>query len=263
MIKKKPTSPGLRGMVSTEKHFFNFLKKKKLLKTLVSKSGRNNQGKITTRHKGGGVKRKYRIINFNYNKLYIKAKIKSIEYDPNRNANISMILYSDGEYKYNLNIKGSKVGDNILSGYNITPNNANAMILKNIPMGLKICCIENFPNSGAIYSRSAGTYSKIISKKDGSCLIKMSSGVIKNINSNCFATIGEISNGDYYLRKIGKAGIKRKKGIRPTVRGVAMNPVDHPHGGGEGKTSTKRHPVNFKGKLTKGYKTVKKYVKII
>ncbi|MGX7582566.1 50S ribosomal protein L2 [Candidatus Vidania fulgoroideorum] len=255
MIKKKnPTSPGVRGKVYLKNFFSFFKKRKKLIFKIQSKSGRNNQGKITTQHKGGGVKKKYRNIDFLRNKYYVYGTVKSLEYDPNRNSIINLISYKDGEFKYNLFIKGLKIGDKILSGKNISPKLGYCMQLKNIPIGIKICCVENIPGKGAVYCRSSGSFCKIISK-DKKCLIKMNSGNIKKFNLNCFATIGEIGNGNYYLKKKGKAGVNRNKGIRPTVRGVAMNPIDHPHGGGEGKTSTKRHPVNFKGKLSKGFKT--------
>ncbi|MGX7589509.1 50S ribosomal protein L2 [Candidatus Vidania fulgoroideorum] len=254
IIKCKPTSPGIRGKVYIKSNFFFYKKKKKLFLIKKKKSGRNNQGKITVNHRGGGFKKKYRIIDFLMNNYYLYGVVKSIEYDPNRNSFISLISYSNGLFKYILHLKGLKIGDKIISGKKLSTKIGYRMKIKYIPIGVKICCVENIPNKGSVYCRSAGCFCKIISKEKKKCILKINSR-IKKINFNCYATVGEISNNNFYLKKIGKAGVNRNKGIRPTVRGVAMNPVDHPHGGGEGKTSTKRHPVNFKGKLTKGFKT--------
>ncbi|MGX7458811.1 50S ribosomal protein L2 [Candidatus Vidania fulgoroideorum] len=254
MIKHNPTSPGTRWKVS-----LSFISKHKVPRNLIYgkklSSGRNNQGIITSRHRGGGVKRSLRCIDFKRDKHYVKCTIKSIDYDPFRNSLLSFVSYSDGENRYILHINGTKLGDIIVSGPNVFPYNGNSLPLRNIPIGFKVCCIENIPFKGAIYARSAGSYFVVLSKDLKYCLLKASSGEIRKINLDCFATIGIISNTNFYLRKIGKAGINRLKGIRPTVRGVAMNPVDHPHGGGEGKTSSKRDPVSFCGKLTKGFKT--------
>ncbi|MGX7589371.1 50S ribosomal protein L2 [Candidatus Vidania fulgoroideorum] len=265
MIKNKPTSPGVRHKIKNKKSFNFYRKIKNLIFINKKNSGRNNQGKITTRHKGGGVKKKYRLIDFKRNKYYVSSVIKNIEYDPNRNVEISLLCYKDGEYKYIIYIKDTRIGDIILSGIKTEISLGNAMILKNIPKGIKICCIEISPGKGAKLCRSAGTFSKIISKKGDFCVIKLKSGEIRKINSKCMATIGEIGNSNFYLQKIGKAGTNRLKGKRPTVRGVAMNPIDHPHGGGEGKTSTKRNPVSKWGKLTKGFKTKKnkRFLKMI
>ncbi|MGX7576946.1 50S ribosomal protein L2 [Candidatus Vidania fulgoroideorum] len=256
IIKKNPVTPGQRGMVVIRNKLKKYKKIKKLLIKKKSNSGRNNYGRITTRHKGGGFKKKYRLIDFKREKHYVEAKVKSIEYDPNRNAIIMLLLYKDGEYRYSLYIKKIKIGNILISGENVENNNGNFKMIKNIPSGSKICCIEKIPNKGAVFARSAGTYGILISKNNDKCLIKIGKKKII-VNTKCFATIGSIGNELHYLKKLGKAGVSRNKGIRPTVRGVAMNPVDHPHGGGEGKTSTKRHPVSYKGKLTKGFKTRK------
>ncbi|MGX7585955.1 50S ribosomal protein L2 [Candidatus Vidania fulgoroideorum] len=261
MKKFNPCTPGTRGRVTIGKNFFT-KKVRYLRKSKKCCSGRNNQGLITVRHRGGGVKRSYRIIDFKRRKCYVYSVIKSIEYDPNRNSLISLISYSDGTLSYIPYINGLFTGCNIVSGDSVPPETGNSLSLKNIPLGTKVCCIESSPGKGAVFSRSAGSFSTILSYDGNYCYLRMSSGRVKTFNPNCFATIGEIGNSDFYLSKSGKAGIKRHKGIRPTVRGVAMNPVDHPHGGGEGKTSSKRNPVSPKGILTKGYKTRrKKFIK--
>ncbi|MGX7589785.1 50S ribosomal protein L2 [Candidatus Vidania fulgoroideorum] len=254
MIKHKPTSPGLRWKLS-----LSSIPKSKVFRYLLSNKkssfGRNNKGLITSRHRGGGVKRILRLVDFKRDKYYVTCTIKSIDYDPYRNALLSMLSYSDGENRYILYINNTRIGDNLISGYNVLPDIGNSLPLLNIPIGSKICCIENIPFKGAVFARSAGSYFTVLGKDKYYCLVKATSGELRKININCFATIGEIGNVDFYLKKIGKAGINRLKGIRPTVRGVAMNPIDHPHGGGEGKTSSKRNPVSPYGKLTKGFKT--------
>ncbi|UOQ27931.1 LSU ribosomal protein L2p (L8e) [Candidatus Vidania fulgoroideae] len=257
MKKYKPTSPGIRWKVSLGNKNEKYKKVRKLLKIKKKTGGRNNLGVITTRHRGGGKKRKIRKIDFLRKKYNIKSYISRIEYDPNRNSFISLLNYVDGQKEYILHVKGTKIGDKIISGYGLKPMNGFSMMLSDIPIGTKICCIEMSPGKGAKLIRSAGSFAKLISNVRGYSIVKLSSGEIRKINSNCFATIGEIGNENFYLKKIGKAGIKRNKGIRPTVRGVAMNPVDHPHGGGEGKTSTKGDPVSIWGKKTKGFKTRK------
>ncbi|MGX7582846.1 50S ribosomal protein L2 [Candidatus Vidania fulgoroideorum] len=258
MIIKKPITPGLRGMVCIEKKSIYHRNIKKL-KLIIKKSpGRNNQGKITVRHRAKGEKKKYRVIDFLRNKKFIKGIIKSIEYDPYRNCNISLVSYSDGDYKYIIHLEGLKIGEKIINADFCKPKIGNCMIIKNIPIGFKICCIENIPDKGAKIVRTAGNYAIIYSKDRKFTKVKFRNGKFKNINNFCKAVIGVVDNCNYYQVKIGKAGIKIRKGIRPTVRGVAMNPVDHPHGGGEGKTTSKRHPVSYKGKLTKGFKTSKK-----
>ncbi|QSW37676.1 50S ribosomal protein L2 [Candidatus Vidania fulgoroideae] len=256
MTNLKATSPGVRWLVLTKP---NNLSNSKIPRKLTSykthTAGRNNQGKITTPHRGGKQKQRWRHIDFKRNKTNVPGIIKTIEYDPNRNAFISLINYIDGDKKYILNTKHSKIGDWIISSQTPEIKIGNAMPIKNIPIGTKICCIENEPGKGAIYARAAGTSFLLINKTPKYCIVKTPKNELRKINNNCKATIGEIGNQDKYLEKLGKAGRKRLKGIRPTVRGVAMNPIDHPHGGGEGKTTTKRHPVNFKGKNIKGKKT--------
>ncbi|MGX7583138.1 50S ribosomal protein L2 [Candidatus Vidania fulgoroideorum] len=254
MKKHKPTSPGIRWKVSIENKNVKYKKNKKLLFIKKKHSGRNNLGRITTRHRGGEKKRKIRKIDFLRRKK-TKAFISSIEYDPNRNSLVSLLNYSDGEKKYVIHIKGTKIRDKIISNDKLKPMNGFSMCIKNIPIGTKICCIEMYPGKGAKLVRSAGTFAKLIAIQKKYCIVKLPSKEIRKINSKCFATVGEIGNENFYLKKIGKAGTKRNRGIRPTVRGVAMNPVDHPHGGGEGKTSTKGDPVSPWGIKTKGFKT--------
>lgn len=257
MIKSNPTSPGVRWKVKLNKVVYQAPICKNLLSIKKGKSGRNNSGRITVKHKGGGVKKYYRIVDFKRNKYYIRSYIDRLEYDPNRNCNLFLLLFSDGERRYILGLKGIKVGDVIYSGAKLKPTIGNSMFIRNIPLGLRVCCVELIPSKGAKFARSAGSYCTLISHGANYSIIKMRSGRLRKLNGNCMATIGEIGNQDFYLRKLGKAGINRLKGIRPTVRGVAMNPVDHPHGGGEGKTSSKRDPVDSYGNLSKGFKTRK------
>ncbi|MGX7582705.1 50S ribosomal protein L2 [Candidatus Vidania fulgoroideorum] len=256
MTHVKATSPGVRWQVKIKTHkLYKNAPANKLTYYKPHTAGRNNQGKITSRHRGGKQKQRWRLIDFKRTKLNIPGIIKTIEYDPNRNAFISLINYIDGDKKYILNNKHSKIGDQIITSESAEIKTGNAMSIKNIPVGTKICCIENEPGKGAVYARAAGVSFTLINKTTKYCIVKTPKNELRKINNNCKATIGEIGNQDKYLEKLGKAGRSRLKGIRPTVRGVAMNPIDHPHGGGEGKTTTKRHPVNFKGKKTKGKKT--------
>ena len=256
LIKSKPTSPGRRFRVKIKDET---LYKGKPFAGLTQKSkksgGRNNQGRITTRHIGGGHKRKYRIIDFKRDKDNINAKVERLEYDPNRNANIALLLYSDGERRYIIAPKNLKTGDSVVSGKDSTINVGNSLPLKNIPVGTQVHCIEMKPGKGAQIARSAGTVAQIAALEGEYATLKLKSGEMRKINSNCRATIGEVGNSEYNLQSYGKAGAKRWLGIRPTVRGVAMNPIDHPHGGGEGKTSGGRDPVSPWGTPTKGYKT--------
>ena len=256
LIKSKPTSPGRRFRVKIKDET---LYKGKPFAGLTQKSkksgGRNNQGRITTRHIGGGHKRKYRIIDFKRDKDNINAKVERLEYDPNRNANIALLLYSDGERRYIIAPKNLKTGDSVVSGKDSTINVGNSLPLKNIPVGTQVQCIEMKPGKGAQIARSAGTVAQIAALEGEYATLKLKSGEMRKINSNCRATIGEVGNSEYNLQSYGKAGAKRWLGIRPTVRGVAMNPIDHPHGGGEGKTSGGRDPVSPWGTPTKGYKT--------
>lgn len=258
-IKKyKPTSPGRRGMsVSGFDSITTSKPERSLLAPMTRKSGRNNLGRITTRHMGGGHKRRYRLVDFKRDKFNIPGKVATVEYDPNRSARICLIHYADGEKRYILAPGGISVGDTIVSGDAVDINIGNAMPLRNIPLGTMIHNVELMPNKGGQIARSAGTSVMIMAKEEKYAQIKMRSGEIRLILLDCRATIGQVGNQDHSLIKLGKAGKSRYKGRRPTVRGVAMNPVDHPHGGGEGKTSGGRHPVTPWGKQTKGARTRK------
>jgi large subunit ribosomal protein L2 len=229
---------------------------KPLTKGFRRKKGRNNQGRITCRHKGGGHKRLYRIIDFlRRDKQNIEAKVLTIEYDPNRSANISLVCYKDGEYRYIITPENLKIGDKIVAGENAPISVGNALPLKNIPTGVEIHNIELRPGKGAQLVRSAGSSAIIVGKENNYCQVKLPSGEIRLIHKECYATIGRVSNIDNENVVIGKAGRNRWLGIRPTVRGVAMNPVDHPHGGGEGKQKGYKTTVSFSNVPTKGYKT--------
>ena len=254
--KFKPVTPGLRGTVLvSKKHLSNEKPVKSLTKSLSSTGGRNNQGRITSRRMGGGVKRKYRIIDFKRNKTDITAEVIRNEYDPNRSSFISLIKYDDGELSYIISPKNIKEGDKLISGENVEIKNGNCLPLKNIPLGITIHNIELKPGAGAQLVRSAGSSAQIVSKEPPYVQIKLVSGEIRHINKESRATIGEVSNPDQKNIKLGKAGRKRYLGFRPKVRGVVMNPVDHPHGGGEGRTSGGRNPVTPWGVSTKGKKT--------
>jgi len=252
----KPTTPGQRGTVLVSKtHLWKGDPYKSLVKPQHSTGGRNNQGRITSRRMGGGVKRKYRLIDFKRGKFDINAEIIRNEYDPNRSAFISLIKYDDGEYNYILSPQKVKVGDKVISGQNVEIKDGNCLPLKNIPVGTNVHNIELKPGAGGQLARSAGTSVQIISKEDLYVQLRLVSGEIRLVNKNCLATIGVVSNSDNKNTKLGKAGRKRYLGFRPKVRGVVMNPVDHPHGGGEGRTSGGRHPVTPWGQPTKGKKT--------
>ncbi len=223
-----------------------------------SKSGRGYEGKIAVRRKGGGHKRRYRVIDFKRNKHGIPGRIDTIEYDPNRTANIALVTYADGEKRYIVAPVSLKVGDSIISGENVELKRGNALPLKNIPPGSSIYNVELNPGRGGQLVRSAGTYATITAKEGKYCLIRLPSGEIRRINKECYATLGGVGNREHSNITIGKAGRSRWKGIRPKVRGVAMNPIDHPLGGGEGKSSGGRHPVSPTGVPAKGFKTRKK-----
>jgi len=254
--KLKPITPGQRGTVLVDKSaLWSGKPMKRLVNKLTSTGGRNNQGRITSRRMGGGAKRKYRIIDFKRNKFGIEGKVVRNEYDPNRSSFISLIKYEDGEYRYILSPQNLSAGNTVISDNKTEINNGNCLPLKNIPVGTNIHNIELKPGAGGQIARAAGTYAQIISKEIIFSQIRQSSGEIRLINSNCLATIGTVSNSDNQNVKLGKAGRKRYLGFRPKVRGVVMNPVDHPHGGGEGRTSGGRHPVTPWGKPTKGKKT--------
>src|SRR5881409_1326093 len=254
--KYNPTSPGQRFQtvqvfdeITTREPF------KPLVEPLHRSGGRNNQGELTSWWRGGGHKRMYRIIDFKRNKFDIPAKVTTIEYDPNRSSRIALLTYADGEKRYILQPVGLKVGDTIVSGQNVDILSGNALPLKNIPLGTLLHNVELKPGKGGQIARSAGSSVQLVAKEGGYASVKMPSSEIRKINVECFATIGTVGNIDHENVSIGKAGRSRWKGIRPHVRGVAMNPVDHPLGGGEGKTSGGRHPVSPWGLPTKGYKT--------
>ena len=256
VVKCKPTSPGRRFVVKVVnpdlhrgKPFAALLRKK-------SKSGgRNNYGRITTRHRGGGHKRRYRVIDFRRNKDDIPAIVERLEYDPNRTANIALLKYLDGERRYIIAPRGVKAGDRLLSGVDAPIKAGNTLPLRNIPLGSVIHCVELKPGRGAQMMRSAGTSAQLVARDGAYVTLRLRSGEMRKVLADCRATLGEVSNSEHNLRSLGKAGASRWRGVRPTVRGVVMNPVDHPHGGGEGRTSGGRHPVTPWGLPTKGRNT--------
>ncbi|PIR31555.1 MAG: 50S ribosomal protein L2 [Alphaproteobacteria bacterium CG11_big_fil_rev_8_21_14_0_20_44_7] len=257
--KFNPTTPTQRHLVLVDK---SDLWKGKPVKTLTvgkpKSSGRNNAGRITTRHRGGGHKQSYRIIDFKRNKLDVEGTIERLEYDPNRTAFIALVKYSDGELAYILAPQRLKEGDKVISGQKVDVKPGNTMPLQNIPTGTLVHNIEMKQGKGGQLARAAGSYAQLVGKDGGYAQLKLRSGELRMVRAECLATIGAVSNADHQNEKIGKAGRKRWMGIRPTVRGVVMNPVDHPHGGGEGKTSGGRHPVSPWGLPTKGKKTCSK-----
>ncbi|HAT1597370.1 50S ribosomal protein L2 [Legionella sp. PATHC032] len=256
LLKSKPTSPGKRGEIRVVHH--NIYKGKPhaaLVEKLKKTGGRNNQGRITVRHIGGGQRQKYRIIDFKRNKDGILGRVERLEYDPNRTALIALISYKDGEKRYIIAPSNLEVGATIQSGADSPISVGNCLPLKNIPVGTTIHCVEMKPGKGAQMLRSAGCSGQLVAKEGVYATLRLRSGEMRKIHVLCRAVIGEVSNSEHNLRALGKAGAKRWRGIRPTVRGVAMNPVDHPHGGGEGRTSGGRHPVSPWGLPTKGYKT--------
>jgi large subunit ribosomal protein L2 len=254
----KPTSPGSRHHVSVRQDFLaENTPEKSLTISLKKTGGRNVYGRVTARHKGGGHKRKYRIIDWKRNKDQIPAKVISIEYDPNRSANIALLTYADGEKAYILAPNGISVGDTVVSGLGVDIKVGNCMPMINIPLGTVIHNIEMKIGKGAQLVRSAGTAAQLMAKDGNQVLVKLPSGEVRKFHKDCRACIGQVGNTEYGSEKLGKAGRSRWKGIRPSVRGVAMNPVDHPMGGGEGKSSGGRHPCSPWGIPTKGYKTRK------
>jgi len=258
--KYKPTSPGRRGMsVSDFSEITTTTPEKSLLAPLAKKGGRNNMGRITVRHQGGGHKRRYRIIDFKRNKDGVPAKVATIEYDPNRNARIALLHYADGEKRYILAPKGLEVGQVITSGEGSDIKPGCALKLKDIPVGTVIHAVELDPGRGAALARSAGTSVQLMGKEGKYAILRMPSSEMRRVLIECRATIGEVGNADHSNINWGKAGRMRHKGVRPTVRGTVMNPVDHPHGGGEGKNkSAGRHPVTPWGVPTKGHRTRQK-----
>ena len=256
----KPTSPGRRFQtVSDFAEITTSTPEKSLLAPLSNKAGRNNNGRITTRHQGGGNKRRYRIIDFKRNKDGVPAKVATIEYDPNRSARIALLHYVDGEKRYILHPKGLRVGDTVMSGVEADIKPGNALPLANIPVGTLIHAVELQPGKGAAIARSAGTSIQLMGKEGDYAILRMPSSEMRRVLITCRATVGEVGNAEHSNIKIGKAGRNRWKGIRPSVRGTVMNPVDHPHGGGEGKNHTSGRPsMTPWGKPTKGYRTRKK-----
>jgi large subunit ribosomal protein L2 len=254
--KLKPTSPGRRFTVKVNSpQLHKGEPHGPLVGQLSGTGGRNNQGRTTTRHRGGGHKRRYRQIDFKRVKDGIPARVERIEYDPNRSAHLALILYADGERRYILAPKGIREGDELLSGREAPIKIGNCLPLRNIPVGTQVHCLELKAGKGAQLVRAAGGSAQLVAREGAYATLRMRSGEMRKIHVNCRATIGEVGHGENNLRKLGKAGAKRWRGVRPTVRGVAMNPVDHPHGGGEGRTSGGRHPVSPWGTPTKGYKT--------
>ena len=251
-----PTTPSRRHMtVIDTASLSKVAPEKSLLKGKKSTGGRNNQGRITTRFRGAGNKRSYRMVDFYRTKDNVVAKVATIEYDPNRTANIALINYADGEKAYILAPVGLKVGDKVMNGANAELKPGNCLKLRDIPVGIEICCIEMTPGSGAKLVRSAGQVATLRGKEETYAQIKLPSGEVRMIHLDCRAMIGQIGNADLMNTKLGKAGKKRYKGFRPHVRGVAQNPVDHPMGGGEGRESGGGHPVSPWGKLAKGKRT--------
>jgi len=258
LVKVKPTSAGRRALVKVvNPSLHKGAPVASLLEKKISKAGRNSHGHITTRHKGGGHKQHYRVIDFRRNKDGIAAKVERLEYDPNRSANIALLCYTDGERRYIIAPKGVTVGMQLMSGSEAPIKAGNTLPLRNIPVGTTIHCVEMMPGKGAQLARAAGTSVQLLAREGSYAQLRLRSGEIRRVHVECRATIGEVGNEENNLRSIGKAGAQRWRGIRPTVRGVAMNPIDHPHGGGEGKTAAGRDPCSPWGTPTKGYRTRK------
>lgn len=256
LIKVKPTSPGRRAVIKVVnpdlhkgKPFAPLLEKKS------KNSGRNNNGHITTRHQGGGHKQHYRIVDFRRNKDGIPAKVERLEYDPNRSAHLALLCYADGERRYIIAPRGVVIGATLLSGSEAPIKPGNALPLRNIPVGSTIHCIELLPGKGAQLARSAGTSVQLLAREGSYAQLRLRSGEVRRVHVDCKAVIGQVGNEEHSLCSIGKAGAVRWRGVRPTVRGVVMNPIDHPHGGGEGKTAAGRAPCSPWGVPTKGYRT--------
>ena len=254
----KPTSPGRRFVVKVNTpDLYKGEPHSALVSKLTKSGGRNNKGRITTRHIGGGHKRRYRTVDFKRDKDGLIGRVERIEYDPNRSAHLALVLYLDGERRYIIAPKGVQQGDVVESGAEASIKAGNALPLRNIPVGTLVHCVELKPGKGAQLVRSAGGTAQVAAREGAYATLRLRSGEMRKIHVDCRATVGEVGHGEHNLRKLGKAGAKRWRGVRPTVRGVAMNPVDHPHGGGEGRTSGGRHPVSPWGTPAKGYKTRK------
>ncbi len=256
LVKVKPTSPGRRAVVKVvNANLHKGAPHAALVESQSKNAGRNNNGRVTTRHQGGGHKQHYRLIDFKRNKDGIPAKVERIEYDPNRTANIALLCYADGERRYVVAPKGLVVGQQVVSGSEAPIKAGNALPIRNIPVGTTIHCVEMIPGKGAQLARSAGTSAQLLAREGVYAQVRLRSGEIRRVHVECRATIGEVGNEEHSLRSIGKAGANRWRGIRPTVRGVVMNPVDHPHGGGEGRTASGMPQVTPWGQKTKGYRT--------
>jgi len=258
IVKSKPTSAGRRFVVRVvEAQLHKGEPHAALVEKKTKTGGRNNKGRITTRHKGGGHRQRYRVIDFKRNKDGIPGRVERLEYDPNRSAHIALVLYADGERRYILAPRGVSAGDEIQSGIEAPIKPGNALPLRNVPLGTVVHNIEMKPGKGGQIARSAGCGVQLVAREGAHATLRLRSGEMRKVPIDCRATIGEVGNSEHNLRSLGKAGATRWRGVRPTVRGVAMNPVDHPHGGGEGRTSGGRHPVSPWGMPTKGYKTRK------
>ncbi|MBK5941290.1 50S ribosomal protein L2 [Halochromatium roseum] len=256
IVKTKPTSPGRRFVVKITGAGLHKGAPHEALVTKKSKTGgRNNQGRISVRHRGGGHKQRYRIIDFKRRKQGIPAIVERIEYDPNRSANIALLKYADGERAYIIAPKGLTEGAAVMAGEAAPIAAGNCLPLRNIPVGTEVHCIEMRPGKGAQIARAAGASVQLVAREGNFATLRLRSGEMRKVQADCRAVIGVVGNGEHSLRKLGKAGASRWRGVRPTVRGVVMNPVDHPHGGGEGRTSGGRHPVSPWGVPTKGHKT--------
>jgi large subunit ribosomal protein L2 len=256
LVKVKPTSPGRRGVLKVvTPDLYKGKPHAPLLESQSKNAGRNNNGRITTRHQGGGHKQHYRLIDFRRNKDGIPATVERIEYDPNRTANIALLCYADGERRYIIAPQGIAAGAQLVSGAEAPIKVGNALPLRNIPVGSTIHCIELQPGKGAQIARSAGTSVQLLAREGAYAQLRLRSGEVRRVHVDCKATLGVVGNEEHSLRSIGKAGAMRWRGVRPTVRGVVMNPVDHPHGGGEGRTAAGMNPVSPWGVKTKGYRT--------
>jgi large subunit ribosomal protein L2 len=259
LIKVKPTSAGRRGVVRVvTPGLHKEGPYKPLTEPQTKTGGRNHHGRITTRHRGGGSRQHYRLIDFKRDKDGIVARVERIEYDPNRTAHIALLVYADGERRYIIAPRGVQVGDTLLSGRDAPIKVGNCLPLRNMPIGSTVHCVEMKPGKGAQLARSAGSSCQLIAREQGYATLRLRSGEVRKVPADCRACVGEVSNPEHNLESLGKAGAKRWRGIRPTVRGAAMNPVDHPHGGGEGRAGQGNpHPVSPWGTPTKGYKTRK------
>jgi len=256
IVKTNPTSAGRRFVVKVvSPDLYKGAPHEPLLDKKTKSGGRNNAGRISVRHHGGGHKQRYRVIDFKRNKLGVPATVERIEYDPNRSAHIALLKYADGEWSYIIAPKGIQAGSQVIAGDDAPIATGNCLPLRNVPMGTQVHCVEMRPGKGAQLARAAGSSAQLIAREGGVATLRLRSGEMRKVSIECRAVIGEVGNNENSLRKLGKAGASRWRGIRPTVRGVVMNPVDHPHGGGEGRTSGGRHPVTPWGVPTKGHKT--------